>query len=751
MVKQKVIKEKQKSSYLENLLFDSANRFRGAVDPLHKANDAKKVLEKVTPQLFESRQRFNLRKEPKLNVPIIPIDDAPGGMVPIGDSGWYSTPDEPADPMDCERYPDSPFCGGIPLSFKPIDIGLNIVIDRCNLGIRLNPVLAFIKLPPVAITYRKPECRNPPLPEKAEHSITHYCFDIGCEKPSKNQSYEELRLHVEYKGTGYFAGYSQQKDVLELVDLPENEVYDKYYIKVNSSYPLLKKGFNVLAINTYFTVPNFRKGPLCVYLTHSPSVYGQDYIYVTDKLSDRAINGRVSKGVGNTIDIFNEGHQLTEYVYRKMYVVSFGSPDQDPVLNSFFHGNEFRATTTNIFFDDFEITSLYCGNFTPPPAPPAPLEEEEMGCCELVAAILQRVNALDTKIGALDVKVGELDTKVDNLDVKVDDLDTKLGEFPFEIEIYDEKENQVDAQNKTLFVDNLAKGIQITAKRVEVANKIIGIEEYPASLPASLISKDEGWLGNLIPNADVSIPNLTKLIGWQIERFDEVVGQFEIPIEIKDSDPTTPGDQPVGIKLPNIAEAIAEMFMLLFQCSIDLQTLVNISTRTMLENGQDKQQNYITYRLLQSLVDWAGYKTKEHSEKLPMLFDPGKTRFDQLLKETEVNISVTEFADKHGLEADLMRFRKAASILDSVYYRKINPFADIKQQLMKTLRDKLALANNINGDDDQAFDQFLQDVEQGFSTTTGIDDPLHPYGRELSDRPRIRDLTNRNPPTTPTP
>lgn len=277
-------------------------------------------------------------------------------------------------------------------------------------------------------------------------------------------------------------------------------------------------------------------------------------------------------------------------------------------------------------------------------------------------------------------------------------------------------------------------------QKLNKLSDIVGVDEYPASLPSSLISTDEPAAEN------VSVANLTQLFGWYIQRSDEIWGQWEIPIEIKDSDPTTPGDQPTKIKLPNLAEAIAEIYLLLFQNSIDSQTLVNIATRTMLEAGQDKQQNYISYRLLQSLVDWAGYKVREDKDELPMLFNPGKTRFDELLVETKVTVPVVEFDEKHSLEADLMRFRKAASILDSVFYRKVNPFGDIKAELIKNLKDQLSLVNRINKNDDEAFERFINDVEIGFGNQPGINDPNNPYGRPYDQRPRIRDLTNYTPP-----
>ncbi len=107
-----------------------------------------------------------------------------------------------------------------------------------------------------------------------------------------------------------------------------------------------------------------------------------------------------------------------------------------------------------------------------------------------------------------------------------------------------------------------------------------------------------------------------------------------------------------------------------------------------------------------------------------------------------------EFDEKFGLEADLMRFREAAAMLAAVHKRKINPNADIKPQIMKYLLDLLTKTNKVNkNEDDDDFEQFLKDVEVGFTTAPGMKDAVNPYGRPFIQRPRVRDLNDYKPPT----
>lgn len=266
--------------------------------------------------------------------------------------------------------------------------------------------------------------------------------------------------------------------------------------------------------------------------------------------------------------------------------------------------------------------------------------------------------------------------------------------------------------------------------------QVLGCDDYPVTVPSSFITK-EG-----VANPERQIPTLTQYIDWYVRRFDEIVGQWEIPIEIKDTDPTTPGDQPQKIKLPNMAEAIAEMFMLLMQISIDGQTALNIATRMMFDGGQDKQQNFMTYKLVDAVADFLGFDFKYVEREMPLMFTPGKSNYSEILQHTKIKVGVPEYNEKLNLQADLMRFRKAASILDSTHFRKINPNANIKAQIVERILGLTDLVKDTNQkDSNETFKQFLEDVEKGFTNTPGVGDPTKPYGREYEDRPRFRDLT----------
>ena len=300
-------------------------------------------------------------------------------------------------------------------------------------------------------------------------------------------------------------------------------------------------------------------------------------------------------------------------------------------------------------------------------------------------------------------------------------------------------------KHECLFATAVGTDLAAIKLQNDATGKAIGVDEYPASLPPSLISKDQGWLGNLIPDANIEIPNLTRLLSQFIKYFDEILGQWEIPIEVKDSDPATPGDQPIGFKIPNLAEGFAEMFGLLLQSSSNLELLVNMQTRTLIEVGQDKQQNFISYKLLQALVDYINFDYKEVGTELPMMFKPGEDEVDKMLVETMTKVTVAEFDDKIDFQRHLLVLLEMAKMWKAQNFKKLDLGTGMKQQIIDRIKalgqqsEELSVEKK-DADGKDQFDRFCEDVETQFAATPGILDAAHPYGGDFEDRPRIKKL-----------
>lgn len=322
--------------------------------------------------------------------------------------------------------------------------------------------------------------------------------------------------------------------------------------------------------------------------------------------------------------------------------------------------------------------------------------------------------------------------------------------------------NSTDYNRIKTIIDNALKSFKVSApveskeilQRIRKLSDIIGVNEFPASLPETLINEDQGWLGNLIPDKNINISNYAQLFKWYIERFDEICGQFEIPIEIKDADPATPGDQPVGIKIPNIAEGIAEILGLLLQATINSETLINMNTRNLLTSGQDYQQNYKSYMLLQTIIDYLGYKTKNTIEKIPLQFDPSKDTMEELLKEIEQEVVVEEYDEETNFRSTVLRLEHAAAITQAVHLRRVDTEGDVTSKIMNIIKGYNLLNDKLNNEEKDEngktdFDRFLEDVQVGFINYTGVADSANPYGRPYQNRPKIKKIGDNQVDGTP--
>ena len=146
------------------------------------------------------------------------------------------------------------------------------------------------------------------------------------------------------------------------------------------------------------------------------------------------------------------------------------------------------------------------------------------------------------------------------------------------------------------------------------------------------------------------------------------------------------------------------------------------------------------------MTDWVGFKQRDIKLKLPLSFTLNKTRYDEILQESEVDVNCVEFDYKFGLEADMMRFREAAGILQAVHKRKLDPNGDIKGQILQYLLNTFKGVNKVNGEEIDLEKLFTQ-IENGFTDIPTVGDPTKPYGRPFTQRPKIRNLNDVQPPT----
>lgn len=638
------------------------------------------------------------------------FSEPPGGLVPINNTGFYRTPDEPADPRDCERYPDSPYCGGNPFSFNFISLDPSIAVDECNIGIRLDGTLGFIRMPPVGLVYRRPECRVQP---------------VNRERNLPDDTTDRLPLLT--------CPTNRRSQVVAIICPVFASRYHGYtispYFFPNPGWGEVTKTQTLEILD--FTYPYIGEDQHCWLGPHNHDVaYPQEprkryeWIY-SEQLYKPIIYLKVKRAtLIESNDRYKQYHdpEGPNFVHRNSPFpehirVEFKDEQTYDIYLSI---QSFRPRVTNPFddkiiatFNPFPLWDI--GDF--------PLLRPDItvviGECSDVSSVVQQFyNSRQTQGNQTEFVTYEYQYEVIT---KYLDIQLPPPTMPNEC-----------------CPDDL---IRLLIQKVDRLSEVVGIDEYPATVPDSFINRRGGFLGQVQSPNNIQIASLTKLFEWYVKRFDELMGEWEIPIEIKDSDPTTPGDQNLGFALPNLAEAIAEMMLLLLQVNINSETLVNMNTRTMIEVGQDKQQNFKSYMMTSAIADYLGFKYEEKSHKLPMLFDIGKEDYDQLLKETEVNVVAPEFDGKQNLQEALHRLLEGAAITKAANFRKLNNNDNMKQQIVDLLKGYSKTKKTVNNTEDD-FDQFIENAEVGFTNESGITDTTRPYGRDYSERPRIREIGN---------
>ncbi|MBD1899270.1 hypothetical protein NDI44_08700 [Trichocoleus sp. DQ-A3] len=685
--------------------------------------------------------------------PFIGISPRQKSLVPSGIPGLSITPDTPADPWDCDRYPNSFYCGGIPFSPEPLAVEPNVVVDPCGnvVGLELVPVVAFVQLPSVQLATYHPECFEKPKPPfdippkdnrpplidfpanvSNEAYVTVFCSFIG-----KRFSFERGDTHgrlltIDYEGKWHNA--SCPGIVIQKYNFFTNSFYPYLtQAKGNWTYKEIYKGVNY---NIYgsepvegsYTVDRFslRDDTLTnidrtvTYSNGEKSTIREHEFFINPTLNQMGGADMLSGKYG---DIKRWLTQMVEN-WRNL---SFSEIQNDGYAFDFVYSGQVRCDFILkgdcSFQPDLPVPRRH------PNPPPPPKRRCCMSCCP------SNNNNNDALLRLILSKVVQIDQRVTK-------IEKNIGTFPQQISYWDSDEDIVGRQTKTITINNLADSIPVTFDRVETVAKVIGVHEYPVKLPESLIKRDEGFLGNLIPNFPVEERNLTTLIGRFIRYFDEILGQWEVSMEVKDADPNTPGDQPKGMKFRNLSEAVAELIQLQFSNSITTETVMSVAMRTLLETAQIKQQGFKTYSICDAIADWAGFQQTEEVQKLQLLLNPNFKNFDQLFTETEVDTSVVKFKGKDNFAKSLYTLLHAAAVIRAVHTREVDPNGDIGKQITDDIKLQSKVQEEAGGkaDEGQDFDAFLESAEKGFTDETGITDALNPYGRPFSQRPKLREI-----------
>jgi hypothetical protein len=325
-------------------------------------------------------------------------------------------------------------------------------------------------------------------------------------------------------------------------------------------------------------------------------------------------------------------------------------------------------------------------------------------------------------------------------------------------------------------------------------DKILAVKDFPFKVPVSLLleasdledmSEDE-----INDKAYEKIESIPQLMLWLTKALDELIGKFPIKMEIAESDlvslkeefeewegnnkapnPNLPfylqNDKLISyrkqngkivktIKIPNLAEGIAEML------GADLisqqnQTLgLELATRSLLETGSTKNLGVQIHALAEAIADYLGFESQDKIIDVDYTYNPvlptedAEGSYKRLLRPSSVQTTILEFVGKNGLEKTIATIQEVYGIIKAAHTEGIGK---TDGQLKRKLLDYAAELGIFPtppptppGQEPEAddFDRFLERIEWGFIDQPGRDTNDKPYNREYDKRPRIKRLTKEN-------
>jgi hypothetical protein len=241
-----------------------------------------------------------------------------------------------------------------------------------------------------------------------------------------------------------------------------------------------------------------------------------------------------------------------------------------------------------------------------------------------------------------------------------------------------------------------------------------GLHQFPAQTPSTLLAYSDG--------ADpITHNDFGDYFAWYVRQFDALMGQWPIKLTIEDIDPLQPGNQTKDIELPNLSEAIAEIYGLDQVSSTNAGVSVNFLMRLAAELIATKNATLITQDYVKANAAWMGYKGNPARREVQYNFNPDNLNsLDGFLQEKAGYIQGWEENDPESLVGFLQRLMFAAGIIKSVFFRD-------KDLLGQFGREIESLTQGDSFTTDEQWDRIIQ----------LINDPDSPFNQGQIPKPNV--------------
>ena len=260
-------------------------------------------------------------------------------------------------------------------------------------------------------------------------------------------------------------------------------------------------------------------------------------------------------------------------------------------------------------------------------------------------------------------------------------------------------------------------------REIKEIKKALGTGAYPIEVPESLLGADDGKTFKAESNAEY--------LFWLTKQIDALVGEFPIKIEVKDLDLLKSGDQTKTIEIPNIGEAIAEMYGLVLKNTVNEEVQLQMLLRLAAEVIATKNGVIVTQDYARANAGFLGYKGNFKAREMSYNFDFASVNLDPNSKEPIILEKIVttkkgyvqgwELADNETIVGFLQKLMFAAGIIKAVFFRG--------GKLAKKLGEEVSSMSK----DEKATEMDWDDFKKQVNNPTSL------YNKDSIEKPEIKE------------
>lgn len=247
-----------------------------------------------------------------------------------------------------------------------------------------------------------------------------------------------------------------------------------------------------------------------------------------------------------------------------------------------------------------------------------------------------------------------------------------------------------------------------------------GIHEFPTQVSETMSTYSDS-------EPEISIYNLSNYLAWFIRQFDLLVGQFPIEIEIEDTDPATKGNQTKKVELPNLSEALAELYGVAITGSTNADLAINFLMRLSSEVIATKNSSLITQDYAKANASFLGYRGNPKQREIDYSFNPAKLdSLEDFLQNSKGSIVGWSEDDPESVVGYLQKLAFSAGIIKAAFLRNSG-------QLNRLAKEMQALFSN--PEEEKIWKAFIEEINNPESPfNAGVQDGHYPLSL-LDDKP----------------